>query len=490
MLLDAIRFAETGHLSPLNAQTAVSPKGAQGPYQFLQRNLHNMGYGMPRDIQLADVQDPTKARQLAGQYVSGYSGYHNFTTPLDKLVAYNMGPQATVEWKARGGRIEDLPSETQQYIQRAAKFLTSAPTDEGNTMMAQTAEYRPGVTIKQDLQMGPPYKYPENEANARNATRMAEAQSPSAMINMALNNASVADRRPDALDDQPAGQTGNQGMLAQVASALNPISSANAATSNDGYVEPVLTQDNAQQKSVGPGLPILTNYTPLTSRRRDQSNMALPSTQIDTNEMLMRVGLAGAGASQQGGLAALQQMGQTYGQIMDANRANGLAAYQAAMEGQANDQAAMAEAQGEIAKYDATLDNFEKAAGFMKEGGLTGVFQGTVGKLWDRSFGDPDKANKRLLLERLRVDDLLIRIAQTKGAISNKEMEIFARPAPEMSDDDPIWERWINDRIEAIRTVRNNLARINGLQERGTYNPTSNFQPTQQQVDLVGKYIN
>ena len=86
-----------------------------------------------------------------------------------------MGPQATVEWKARGGRVEDLPGETQQYIQRAAKFIASAPTDEGNTQMA-TPEYRPGVTVKQDLMMGPPFKYPEN--NKRFGSQMAEFKNP------------------------------------------------------------------------------------------------------------------------------------------------------------------------------------------------------------------------------------------------------------------------------------------------------------------------
>ena len=34
------------------------------------------------------------------------------------------------------------------------------------------------------------------------------------------------------------------------------------------------------------------------------------------------------------------------------------------------------------------------------------------------------------LLEKLKVDDAMLRVAQTKGAISNKEMELFLAPAP------------------------------------------------------------
>lgn len=331
ILLDAIRFAETGHLSLNDARTAVSRKGAQGPYQFLQKNLHDMGYGMPQNITLADVQDPTKARDLASQYVTGYSNHHNFTSTLDKLVAYNMGPKAAVEWKAGGGRIEDLPNETKEYIERAAKFLASAPTDEGNTQMA-TQEYRPNVTVKQDLAMGPPFKYPENNANYKNASRTAEAQqTPADMINMALANASVDERRPDALDMQPTSpQSSSQGVLA----ALSPISSAQAATSDDGFPEPVLTtatKPAANTAGVLAASPGLAAYE-VTNQRRNQSAMALPSAQIDNNELLMRVGLAGVGASQRGGLAAYEAMGQTYGDIMDINRLNGLEAYKAAMD--------------------------------------------------------------------------------------------------------------------------------------------------------------
>ena len=122
-LLDAIRHAETGHLSPAKAAVATSKVGARGAYQFMPKNLHSMGYKMPDNIPLSDVLDPTKARGLAGQYVTGYSNYHGFTTPLQKLAAYNMGPQATENWLARGGKFEDLPDETQKYVTRAAKFM-------------------------------------------------------------------------------------------------------------------------------------------------------------------------------------------------------------------------------------------------------------------------------------------------------------------------------------------------------------------------------
>ena len=58
--------------------------------------------------------DPTKARQLAGQYVTGYTANKQFTTPLQQLVAYNAGPDFAEQWIASGANVEDLPEETKK----------------------------------------------------------------------------------------------------------------------------------------------------------------------------------------------------------------------------------------------------------------------------------------------------------------------------------------------------------------------------------------
>ena len=55
---------------------------------------------------------------------------------------------------------------------------------------------------------------------------------------------------------------------------------------------------------------------------------------------------------------------------------------------------------------------------------LTGLFDGTIGALIDRVQGNPE-ATSRLLLQELKVDSSLIQRSQTKGAISNKEMQLF-----------------------------------------------------------------
>ena len=74
-------------------------------------------------------------------------------------------------------------------------------------------------------------------------------------------------------------------------------------------------------------------------------------------------------------------------------------------------------------------------------GNLTGL-GGMAKALVDNFTGDEDAA-RRLILQRVKVDDALLRVAETKGAISNAEMKLFLAPAPKNWQDEKIWEQWI-----------------------------------------------
>ena len=118
-----------------------------------------------------------------------------------------------------------------------------------------------------------------------------------------------------------------------------------------------------------------------------------------------------------------------------------------------------------LGNIDQSLADMDKALAGLKsvEGntftGVTGLWDGTVGSFIDSMTGDP-KATTRLLLKKLKVDDTLLRIAQTKGAISNKEMDLFMSPAPSVGfDQEEIWERWINERKVALQRIK---ARLTG----------------------------
>jgi hypothetical protein len=80
--------------------------------------------------------------------------------------------------------------------------------------------------------------------------------------------------------------------------------------------QPILSNNSAPAADPG----ILATAQPATGNRRDQTPMSFKPKTIDTNEMLIRTGLAGLGANRKGATASLGAMGDMYGAIQDANR--------------------------------------------------------------------------------------------------------------------------------------------------------------------------
>ena len=148
-----------------------------------------------------------------------------------------------------------------------------------------------------------------------------------------------------------------------------------------------------------------------------------------------------------------------YGNIMDFNRGQGLEKYKTDMAN-AKKTAKQARADSDyLGNIDQSLGDMDKALMGLKDGGVTGLWDGTVGSFIDGMTGNP-KETTRLLLQKLKVDDTLLRIAQTKGAISNKEMDLFMSPAPKVGfHDEEVWKTWINDRKVALQRIK---ARLTG----------------------------
>lgn len=150
-LMDAIRHSETGHLNDAQAVGAVSKKDAIGPFQFLRKNLHQMGYKMPKNISEADATDIDKSRTLAAKYVKGYNQHHKFDNPFYSLVAFNWGPTNAEKWVKEGADFNKLPKETQDYVTRASVFLNQG---QNNMAVKQTGALSTNKTaqLHPDLQ--------------------------------------------------------------------------------------------------------------------------------------------------------------------------------------------------------------------------------------------------------------------------------------------------------------------------------------------------
>lgn len=136
-LLNAVRQVESG-----GNPNAVSPVGAEGPYQFMPATARALGVANPRD--------ETQARAGADRYLSRLTEQFGGDEDL-ALLAYNWGPgnvQAFLR-TGKGMRGQPIPLEAQQYVAkvRAAQGRQSAQgqqpaTDEGITWDAPVAEAR------------------------------------------------------------------------------------------------------------------------------------------------------------------------------------------------------------------------------------------------------------------------------------------------------------------------------------------------------------
>ena len=236
----------------------------------------------------------------------------------------------------------------------------------------------------------------------------------------------------------------------------------------------------------GPGVlqqnPQMMGQQPILTGNARGSNRAptYPNQQIGLGEGLMRIGGNIVGASQDGGLAAFQAGTQSYGDIMDYNRAREMEQYQYEQEqklaeqrrqdllrkmnsggaggGNSGDPEAIGEVRSAIAKLQSARDMFTQDP----DSSLTGFnWAAIASRLTGRAVGNEDEA-KRLFLQEVRLDSVMQRVAQTKGAISNAEMQLFASQAPTLDSNDVVWKAWLDRQLLLQKKILNRLQ--NGIQ--------------------------
>ena len=235
-------------------------------------------------------------------------------------------------------------------------------------------------------------------------------------------------------------------------------------TTTPATKEPVLKSGAQRSTGALSAGSITSSSGPKTSNKRGSGiNQLL----IDRNEGLIRIGGAMySGALQGNGLGAAAQ---EYGKIEDYNRA----ATAKELEAQRKQALELAKlrakgsgglskkAAGQLAGLSDTMMNYKSALQAIRDsraagGNLTGI-GGWIKGFVDNFTGDEDAA-RRLILQRVKVDDALLRVAETKGAISNAEMKLFLAPAPSNLQDEAIWEQWLLDRMEALERVQARLS--------------------------------
>jgi len=277
-----------------------------------------------------------------------------------------------------------------------------------------------------------------------------------------------------------------------------------------------MVDPNSQNPGIpyGVGQPVLMNPNqpnnpPPALRQPLQTGNARGSSRMPTiepqkinmmGEGMIRMGSA-MGAQQGNGLnAGMAAAGQEYGNIMDYNRAGEAEAFaleearrvelQRRMDAQAKakaDKKPTKDAIGERATASAKYQNaVDVLAGFDAHDGVVGPWS-LVFRKWDQLSGN-QRENVRLKIAKLKVDDTLSYVAQSKGAISDREMEVFSSAQPNWTDGEDIWRTWVQDYAEALRVMNDRLA---GGSATGSYSDgtsSGNFSPTGQPTGGDGTF--
>lgn len=221
-----------------------------------------------------------------------------------------------------------------------------------------------------------------------------------------------------------------------------------------------------------------------TGNKRDATGLSVPRQKIDMSEMLMRVGGAISGSAADGALASINAGTNTWGAIQDENRAMEMQQYeadQAAYENEENrkvqrmtsgrlnaaaqkdaieKQESFSKRKQRIGALDMLIDDLTAAGD-----NVTGLWDGTGRALLDRATGDRN-ANLRLRLEDQRVDAALTKVEQTKGAISNREMDLFLSPMPKLTDSEEVWIDWMT--MQRNVAAKMNQVASGGFDSTGT----------------------
>ena len=204
-----------------------------------------------------------------------------------------------------------------------------------------------------------------------------------------------------------------------------------------------------------------------TGNRRDgtQVGQANPGKDYSRlSERLIRMGGAMNANAHLGGNAMLGAMADQQGMIINEEEAQRNAEADRQLSAASAYQDAILEQQdllNGMSDQDRKLeDAFNKFNTFGNN--VTGIIDSTAKSFWDNlPFGDHKREAFRTELKAIMVDETLLRTANTKGAISDKEMALFQSAVPSMNQSEEVWKAWITARRENIAVIRNRLA--NGI---------------------------
>jgi len=255
---------------------------------------------------------------------------------------------------------------------------------------------------------------------------------------------------------------------------LNPVETSNEPTS-------LMADNTIDQQGIKKDSPLLgiaqaasiDRSGTATGNKRDSTKMGIP--RIGMAERLMRIGGAVTGASTQGLSASMAAGAQAYGGLQDEERRLAQVEQQnqmsmlsklRGMNKPTAQQEKQSAADRELFTNTTAMSTRQSflAKRLAQEGdNVTGMFDGTAKSVYDNMVGNP-RSELRLQLEAEAVNAALVSVAQTKGAISNREMELFLSPIPRVGkNQESTWIAWLEmqSALNAIKARRLDPSNLN-----------------------------
>ena len=200
-----------------------------------------------------------------------------------------------------------------------------------------------------------------------------------------------------------------------------------------------------------------------TGGRRDSTALAAAkqNSGMSFAEKMGRYGGAIMNAGSQGGMAQVGAMGTVTGEIKDIEREQENLRLQEQAKQQEAYQKSIAEQQEGLAAMNQLDSRFEMALDkFELYDNVTGVMPtDAFARVTDwAGMNDSSRQAFRLELKQIIVDETLLSTAKTKGAVSDKEMALFASGIPKMNDDEETWKAWLNQRRSWIAHINNRIS--------------------------------
>lgn len=299
-----------------------------------------------------------------------------------------------------------------------------------------------------------------------------------------VTDADVARDAPGALSPMNQGQVPSTYVTASPPPNPNAAKSSSVGGNSGGGNRTTVSTAQSTSRSMSPS----------TGNARGSQ---MGYGKANTAEMLMRVGGAMQANAINGYGAAMGAASNEYGKIQDDRRAADTAAYEAAEATRLKEAAIRAAAArsggkgsgsagtgfGSLASQAQSMNDI--IARLKVDRNMTGPFAGTAGQIYDRKgFGDAERANLRLAMEGIALNEQLLYTAQTKGAITDREMAMFRKPIPAITDSEELWIAWLEPRAAVLNQLANNG--ISDAAAGGNTPPstgTSDFNPADYTVE-------